>query len=120
MWQILSLLTTGILLWLSTKVFPSEVIIEDWTTLIFAAVIFYVIETIVLAICVIFLIPVYRRDTPTKLLLGICITIASIVGALTLSFLCPVLGGYVMSSFWIALLISVTTCLLSVHSRTTR
>ena len=120
MWQILSFLATGLLLWTSSKVFPGEVVIEDWQTLALATAIFFIIETLVLALCVIFLIPVYRRDTPTKLLLGTCITIASIVGALTLYFICPVIGGYAMSSFWIALLISVTTCLLSVHSRTTR
>ena len=119
MWQLLSLFTTGVLLWLSTKVFPGEVVIEDWLTLILVAVIFFIIETLVLAICVIFLIPSYRRDAPVKLLLGICIILASIVGALTLYFFCPVLGGFTMSSFWIALLISVTTCLLSLHGRIT-
>jgi Sec-independent protein secretion pathway component TatC len=92
---------------------PEIVVVESWTALLFATLIFYVFASIFLGICILFLLPGMYRNAPIKPLLVIAIILSTIGAALALFYVCPLVYGFAINNFWIALLISAITTLVT-------
>ena len=111
--QGLNLLISGLLLWISAEIIPETVVIDGFLPLIFATIIFYVLVVIVSALSILFFTPVTYRNAPILQMFVVCFVVTTVIGALVLRFLCPVLDGFSIGSFWIALIISAFASTLS-------
>jgi hypothetical protein len=120
MLAVLDFLISGFLLWIAAKVFPGVIIIAGWLPLIICTVIFCASVAITLAITILFMVPGYRRNVSVRTILVICTVIASIVGALMLRYVCTLIAGFTVASFWAALLVSMAACFIVILPRIRR
>ncbi len=110
--RILNFIITGFILWIASNFFQPYVQIDSLGTLILATFLIWIIEAIIVGICLLLL--AVAAATESWLLIIVCLGIALFIDIIAFSILSAKLPGFAVNGFWTKAVLSLCCSVLTI------